>query len=155
GCKAKEQQGPSPPRVGETTDPRRKSCDDELRHDDAGADQRRCPLARAERQNAAYEREHRRVGKLKQQNTGREYQEPAVAQHWALLACWGCAIGVGGAFDPIQANGAKPPYRRWGKGGSEKKYCLTGDEVAAYAHGRGGKSVADRGEAGVAAEPGP
>jgi hypothetical protein len=56
-------------------DPRRHPNDYELRYDYASRDDDGGPAVRVHRQNAAHEREHRRIGELEQRDAGREDEQ--------------------------------------------------------------------------------
>ena len=67
-------------------DPRRQSGDDKLRHDDAGGDQDCRPAGRAHGDDAAHQRQHGRIGEVKQQQAAGEDQERPVVHQLAGFA---------------------------------------------------------------------
>ena len=155
GHKAEQQQRLPSPRIGYSADPWSKPCNDELRHDDACSNQGRCPLARAQGQNTAHQRQHGCVRQLEQQDAAGKYQQPTIAQHLAHGRGRGADIALPSPLDVGHADAGQRQYsgRRERRGEEEDR--LIRDKVSACAHRRGGKAVTDGRETGIAAEPRP
>ena len=61
--------------------------------------------------------------------------------------------GVRGTFDVAHANAAERQDRWRSKDGGQEEHSLTGDKGSACTHRSRSNAVADRGEAGIAAQP--
>ena len=126
--------------------------DDELRGDDAGRHERGGPLARPHRHVAADQRQHRRIGHVKEQDAGREDEERGLAKEPAEAG--GTArLALHVSMPPSARTGSTSPSRiraqreqgRNGQNGGDEEHGLRRHEIAAGTHHAGGKTVADRG----------
>ena len=141
-------------------DPRRDQRDHELRHDDAGRDQHRRPLARPHRQHAAHQRQHRGVGEMEQQrcsrariSSGRCAARPSRLDAARVGAARGWPPCARSGSTSRGADAAQRQQRRDQQHGGDEEHRAVGEQVAARAHRGGRDAVADRGEARIAAEP--
>ena len=95
---ADQQQRPAAPDLRAPADPRRQRRDEKLRHDDAGRDDDRRPMRRAHGDDAAHQRQHGRIGEVKQQQAaGEDEKRPIVHQRARLDRRLDRLCGRGGA----------------------------------------------------------
>ena len=141
------------------SDRRRRQRDDGLRHDDAGGDQDRRPLARPGRDHARHQRKHRGVGELQQQDAAGKDQQRTLAHQTEDAGRFGVGhLARHRTVRPRRIDFALADARQRKQGRNrqdegDEKHRAARQQIAAGAHHGRGDTVSERRKAGIAPEP--